>query len=340
MPTSDDRLRLKGQHDIVAAVPYLVGFHPQDSLVCLALRDNRVTLAVRLDLSGRDDDPGYRQAVDHAAEVIAHNGPLAIIVGYGTPGRVDPAVALLTGTLAAANVEVFGVLRVTDGRYYCLDCDGECPADGVAYDPSASMFPAEAVYRGMAPLPSRAALADLIEPITGPRRETMRAASDDAVWRLTEMLYAATPARTGAPIAGWRTSAPPARVMERGVTAVQQAFDAAARAETLSDGDAAWLTAVLLIPEVRDHAWKASDGSDAHRELWIDITRRAMPVLTPAPACLLAITAYLAGDGALARIAADRALHADPGYSLAHLLSRALQAGVSPHVWREATAGS
>ena len=103
---------------------------------------------------------------------------------------------------------------------------------------------------------------------------------------------------------------------------------------------AAWLTAVLMIPEVRDHAWIAIDGGDAHRRLWTDVTRRAIPETTAAPACLLAIAAYLSGDGALANIAVDRSLQADPGYSLARLLRSSLLAGVSPEVWREATIGA
>ena len=52
------------------------------------------------------------------------------------------------------------------------------------------------------------------------------------------------------------------------------------------------------------------------------------------------LAAYLSGDGALANIAVDRSLQADPGYSLARLLRSSLLAGVSPEVWREATIGA
>ena len=49
-----------------------------------------------------------------------------------------------------------------------------------------------------------------------------------------------------------------------------------------------------------------------------------------APASLLAFTAWQAGDGTLANIALDRAVAADPGYSMALLLRDILAAGIPP----------
>ena len=68
----------------------------------------------------------------------------------------------------------------------------------------------------------------------------------------------------------------------------------------------------------------------AHLALWADIVRRADGPWLPAPASLLAFTAWQAGDGTLANIALDRALAADPGYSMALLLRDILAAGVPP----------
>ena len=49
-----------------------------------------------------------------------------------------------------------------------------------------------------------------------------------------------------------------------------------------------------------------------------------------APATLLAVSAWVRGDGAMANIALSRALSADPDYALAGLLSEALAACVPP----------
>ena len=60
------------------------------------------------------------------------------------------------------------------------------------------------------------------------------------------------------------------------------------------------------------------------------MVRRACSGFVPAPASLLAFTAWQAGDGALANIAIDRALAADPAYSMALLLRDIMDAGVPP----------
>ena len=46
---------------------------------------------------------------------------------------------------------------------------------------------------------------------------------------------------------------------------------------------------------------------------------------------LAAFAAWLTGDGAQATIAAERALAADPAYSMASLVLQVVEAGVSPH---------
>jgi hypothetical protein len=329
-----DTIRLTGPHDIVAAVPYLVGFHPDDSLVCVVVDNSRVAFVARLDLPAAADDHRWRQAAGDTAVVVAQYGSAAIMVGYGVPDRVDPAAATLAAALLAADVPVLATLRVHDGRYWRLDdADAGSAPDGCVFEPAASPVPAEAAYRGVAPLPSRAALQQLIEPISGRDRDRMRAASGAALRRLQAQLTNDTSDDD-------RPSAVPNPVVRGGIAAVQQAFETAARSETLSDDDTAWLTAVLLIPEVRDHAWIASDGGEAQRRLWIDVTRRAIGATAAAPACLLAISAYLIGDGALARVAVDRAVQADADYVLARLLDCALQAGVPPQAWRQTTGGT
>jgi hypothetical protein len=73
---------------------------------------------------------------------------------------------------------------------------------------------------------------------------------------------------------------------------------------------------------------------DAHRRLWIDVTRRAQPGYVAAPAALLAFVAWQCGDGALANVALDRALADDPRYSMALLLRQVITAGAPPSLAR------
>jgi hypothetical protein len=77
-------------------------------------------------------------------------------------------------------------------------------------------------------------------------------------------------------------------------------------------------------------------GADAvpAERLWTECTRRAPAPLDAAPATLLAVSAWLRGDGTLAAIALARARDSDPGYTLAGLLGEALDACVPPEQLR------
>lgn len=94
----------------------------------------------------------------------------------------------------------------------------------------------------------------------------------------------------------------------------------------------AWLALVLTHLRVRDDAWARMDPAfrDPHRRLWTDLVRHAQPGYVAAPACLLAVTAWQIGDGALANLALDRAAADDPGYPMAALLREALHACAPP----------
>ena len=63
---------------------------------------------------------------------------------------------------------------------------------------------------------------------------------------------------------------------------------------------------------------------------------RARVFYAPA-ATLLAFAAWLSGDGALAWCALDRARTADPDYSMAALVERALTCAVPPSSWEPLT---
>jgi hypothetical protein len=62
------------------------------------------------------------------------------------------------------------------------------------------------------------------------------------------------------------------------------------------------------------------------------VRRSPDPLLAP-PAALLAFTAWLSGDGALAWCAVDLCQGAEPGYSMAGLVTQALAGGIPPAAW-------
>jgi hypothetical protein len=88
----------------------------------------------------------------------------------------------------------------------------------------------------------------------------------------------------------------------------------------------AWLLLVLDHPPVLDHAWALMEPAarNAHRRMWLDLTRRACPGYVAAPASLLAFVAWQNEDRDLARAAVDLALDDTEEYSMATTLHTAI----------------
>jgi len=211
------------------------------------------------------------------------------------------------------------------------------------------VFAADATFAGHVALPDRAALVAVLAPITGTARDAMRQATCRAREQLDRLVRTAGAVRPGSmPEARAAHGASPASdaatpsrlgqvevVRRAGADAVRGAFDRHRRGEQLADEDVARLALLLEDPAVRDFAWAHTDSGPQSQQLWTEVTRRAETDQVPAPACLLAFAAFRSGDGVLARVALDRALDADPTYSLALLLSEVLRRGIHPSVFND-----
>ncbi|WP_238453700.1 DUF4192 domain-containing protein [Micromonospora sp. ATA51] len=285
------RLPVTSPADLIVAVPYLLGFHPTDSLVLVGLAGTRVAVASRTDL------PDPAEAVDWADELMPQQLRMlghadvttAIVIGYGPTSRVTPVVDTVTPRLRDAGFDVFDALRVTDRRYYSYLCQEPtcCPIDGVPFDPDRSNLTLHAIVAGCSTLPDRQALVASIAPIDGPARH--------AVTRAT---YKARARRRALSAEGRRDT-----LIRAGEGIVRATFARYAADQVLTDDELAWLTVLLPITAIRDAAWRATDSQSWHVALWSDITRRAHPDLAAPPASLLAFAAWRTGAGALASVA-------------------------------------
>ncbi|MFG1778917.1 DUF4192 domain-containing protein [Micromonospora sp. NPDC049051] len=319
-PTDRLRLAVRSPADLIAAVPYLLGFHPTRSVVVVAMRGRRITFAARADLPDLADP---RDPAGHLAGVVARqDAETATVLGYGPAHLVTPAVDAVRAALSAAGLAVLDALRVTDGRYWSYLCvEPECcPPDGKPYDVAASEVSAAAVFAGQVALPDRDALVAQVAPVTGPARTAVREATARAGRRLAEL-------SDRAPTADPRGER---AVRSAGAAAVRSAQRRYRRGGALTDSEVAWLSLLLTHVPVRDHAWERTDGRDADIALWTDVLRRAEPELIAVPAALLAFAAWRAGQGALAAVALERALAEHPGHSMALLLDDLLRRGVPP----------
>jgi len=199
-------LKVSSPAELISAVPFLIGFHPVDSLTVVAMHGPRITFAVRIDLPEHDTpDEEARAAVLHLAAVVLHQQVEAVtIIGYGEESRATPAVSCISAAFRKVALAIVDELRVEDGRYWSYLCTDLscCPAEGQPCQPSNSVVAAAATFAGAVALPSREALEAQLAPVTGDDREAMTAATARAMLRLAALASEPAPAPDPAPDPG------------------------------------------------------------------------------------------------------------------------------------------
>lgn len=327
--TDAKTLRAKSPADLLAMVPFVLGFHPEDSLVVLALGDAGRPFHARVDLPADPDD--VADVTGHLADTAMRHGlrQVALVAYCDDQLLAEAAAAALADRLDDGGVEVKAAVRADGERWFCLD-DGPCacPVEGTPYDLSTHPFTAQAVVEGRVTYLNREALRHSLVGSDPDETEEVCRAADVALDRFT--------ASTRHPLG------PPAPETLRAHLVAEGHWVGNRVARFLEDGlrlspdDVGRLLVAMVSLDVRDVAWAHMDRGNAlrHVDLWRDVVRRSPHDLLAAPAALLGFAAWLAGDGALAWCAVDRCREADPDYSLAALLADALTRAVPPSTWR------
>lgn len=317
-----DRLRLSSPGDLAEIVPYLLGFHPRDSLLALALRRpaREVACTLRLDLPQPGDLAAAADSVAHyLGQARADQAVLLVYADRGEPAGVLPhrdLVDAVTASLAARNMPVVDALQVSGRRWWSYLCTDLlcCPAEGTALGPAgSSAVAAAATYAGLVALPSRDSVERSLGPFP-PGSRAQRAALDAA-----------------------RGEARSRRADEAGAAALRAEWlallDEAVGADAVpADDRAARLILALADPSVRDACceWAQSSRAGAGQRLWTYLARWAVPPYDAAPLFMLGWFAYLDGNATLATMAIARCLRSDPGHCFARLLDQALAGGLDP----------
>ena len=319
---------------LLAVIPHLLGFVPAASIVVIGLTPprDRVRVTLRYDLPDPPDADLVADIAGHAAGVLSSQQlTAAIAVGYGPGPLVTPVADALRDAAQRAGIDLHDFLRVEGGRYWSYRCGDEacCPAAGVPFDATAHPVAANMAAAGKQVLTDRAAVAARVAPLGGITAESMRQATRRAERHAAQLLAKVRKSP--------RIGAARQLIAAEGLNAVG-AMIATYRAggKYTTDYQIAWITVALRDLRVRDDAWARMDPAraDAHRRLWIDVTRRAQPGYVAAPAALLAFVAWQSGDGALANVALDRAVADEPRYSMALLLRQVISAGAPPSLAR------
>ncbi|WP_067509625.1 DUF4192 domain-containing protein, partial [Actinoplanes sp. TFC3] len=326
--------------DLLSLVPYLLGFHPDDSLVVAGMDGDSIKFVVRIDLP-QPGTPDYNRQMSalHLAVWVSRAEPDEVsIIGYGQGALVTPAIARLAVGLDRAEVRVVEKVQVADGRFWSYLCSNLtcCPPEGRPCPPLNSVIAAGAILAGAVALPSRKDVEARLASVSGRERQAMNEAGQRALSRLSALRMEAARSWPGGPQR--RRSAPhfeESRRFERltakaGRVAVQEAERTYRTNNRLSDDELAWLVLLLQHLPVRDYAWTRPGAEGWQVALWSDVVRRADPVQVAPPASLLSFVAWRANEGAVATIAVDRALRADPSYRMAQTMQDILCSAVSP----------
>jgi Domain of unknown function (DUF4192) len=310
---------------VIAALPAVLGFVPEKSLVLLSIDAGELGSVMRVDLSDAVADQ-----IGHLAEVAAAAGPeaaIAVIVdadGADCPMCNDQYRDLcssLTDELIHHDIALWAV-HVVDrvavgGRWHCVD---GCGAGGVVDDPSASPLAVAAVLDGRRLYARRADLQAVIAV-----DDRARSAS------LTDLITEQAALRDET------RRADPDGCVRRGIEAAMAAAVAVADGQDIGDPHLAELACALADVEVRDTLYALAVGHSAGdaESLWA-LLSRTLPTPWRAEALvLLAFSAYARGDGPLAGVSLEAALRCDPGHRMAGMLDTALQSGLRPEHIRE-----
>ncbi|OYO21004.1 hypothetical protein CGZ93_12440 [Enemella dayhoffiae] len=305
--SNDVSLVAQSPEEVLCAVPYLLGFHPEDSLVVVALCDRRVLFTARVDLElAVFEAPRLRDVV------LQHGAQTVLLLAFAE--KPNSARSVLGEVVDRfGEVDVADAL-ISDGRcWWSLYCDDEecCPATGTAYDVSASRFAAEAVAAGLPALRSRSELA---EQVGGPGRDELAAVR--AVFE--EVLPV---------LADWDIAERQDRVVH-----LVERFEVR---RGLPATDCAELAVLCHDPLVRDQVLLRMRRCDAQRHLalWTRVVSVSAAPFEVAPLCLLALAAWLSGNGALQVVCMERAEKINPGFSLLGLLNDIHDHALAPSRW-------
>ncbi|MGY5885140.1 DUF4192 domain-containing protein [Modestobacter lacusdianchii] len=336
-PRPEHTVRLSGPGEVAAALPHLIGFRPRESLVLVSMRG---TTPVTLGLTVRVDLPPeeHRTAVVRdVVRALRTDHPVAALLAVVSDDADDraaplppgPAVAVLphrelvheaVSALHDQGLPVRDALLVRGGRWWDYDCAEGCcaPELGTPLPSGTSQLAVAGALAGQVVEQDRAAFARRIAPVGFLAAAGMARACEEVGDELAH--------RTAQ--LGWDA------VADEGWDAVLAAVAAyrPGSVERLSDRQVARLAWGLRDLELRDRALSLTVGPQAAAAevVWTDLVRRAPAPLDAAPATLLAVAAWVGGNGALANVALERALDSEPGYSLAGLLRTALHAGMPP----------
>jgi hypothetical protein len=309
---------------LIAALPAILGFTPENSLVLVSVERGRVGAVLRVDLG-----PNLIDNLDSLVSVAAAAGPdAAMAVVVDAEGALCPMCGDQHRTLCAAlshELDAYGISLLSahlvdrvgaGGRWRCAD---GCGSRGTVDDPESSPVTVAAVLDG--------------RRLYGRRSDLQAVIAVEDVGRAQRIAEAVAALQ-----AGERGSAVDAG--ERARHAIEDALAATARVASgadLTDAEIAVVAHGLSDIRVRDtlYALAVGECADAAETVWATLARVLPDPLRVEALVQLAFAAYVRGDGPLAGLSLEAAQNINPTHRMAVMLDSALQRGMRPEQIRE-----
>ncbi|MFI1397180.1 DUF4192 domain-containing protein [Streptomyces sp. NPDC020681] len=356
--TDEQQITLRSPAELADALPYMMGFHPTDSIVLVALHGSRGRFGGRLRMgiphSPREWSPVAQQLAECLVEGSERRGyrPDGIVVflcqdpaegetSHGVMERLRPLAQGLRTACGTLEVPVYEAMCISDGRYWSYCCPDArcCPPEGRALAiPGTSVMAAAAAYAGIQVRGSLREMEARLEPWTTPSAAEQEIALDTAGTAIVpRILFGAAREE----VAG-ETLTLAREVMAR----IAQTPRPTTRAEAdaaddrlITHDEAATIILGLQDRDTRDRAaqWMEGPDADCALRLWRALSRRCVGSYAEhaaAPLTLAGWVAWSTGDEPGARVALGLALRVDPEYVFARLLHQACNEGLDPETLR------
>ncbi|WP_406220585.1 DUF4192 family protein [Streptomyces canus] len=353
---AEHQVTLRTPGELADAVPYLLGYRPEDSIVLVALHDRggrgRFGGRARLGIPANKDDwaavarqlahgliTGSERRGARPEQMVAYlcQEPAAGETGRQITERLAPLAALLRTECGRLDVPVIEALCISDGRYWSYCCPSEecCPVEGLPMGlPGTSVLAAAATYAGLQVRGTLRELRARLQPWETAAALEQEVALDTAGMALVPRMLDLT----GRAEVAEETVRLARRTMARFAEAapVSGALQADLRDdELLGHEEAAELILGLQDRTTRDRAaeWMEAEETGPALRLWRALARRCVGPYgehAAAPLTLAGWVAWAAGDEIEAREALAMALGADPSYLFARLLHQACNEGLDP----------
>ncbi len=307
---------VKTPHDLLAAVPFLIGYHPTDSLVLISVKSDSLEMAMRIDFPKNPPEGSYQLLASHLKR---DNSEGALIVAYEPADSLAGPEVLhnVADAVASLNIPIRELMLVRNNHWRSLLCSDDkcCPPEGNQIEEFVnSRIAAEQVASGKV-LP----FSDS-EGLTHSISATILA--KDLNWN--------------AQVVGFRVDPDANNLNELqrdGAESILLLADFYSQNGFCKDYDLmARVLGRLSDIQVRDFALGCHTDQtiNSYWAMWRDLLRIAPPKFVAPVASVFASIAYENGEGALAHRALDRAIEDDPEYSLARLLRRVFSSGWPP----------